>query len=67
MITKMAMLSFKKTLNPKPPKPKDVHVQWEDAPGAPPLGAFLTEQARDKKVLGLLRSIGFPGFESLGL
>ncbi|OLP98153.1 RNA exonuclease 3 [Symbiodinium microadriaticum] len=23
----------------------DVHVQWEDAPGAPPLGAFLTEQA----------------------
>ncbi|CAE6934020.1 REX3 [Symbiodinium microadriaticum] len=39
------MLSFKKTLNPKPPKPKDVHVQWEDAPGAPPLGAFLTEQA----------------------
>merc|ERR1711862_215026 len=23
----------------------DVHVQWQDAPGAPPLGAFLTEQA----------------------
>jgi len=23
----------------------DIHVQWEDAPNAPPLGAFLTEQA----------------------
>lgn len=23
----------------------DVHVQWEDAPNAPPLGAFLSEQA----------------------
>lgn len=23
----------------------DIHVQWLDAPGAPPLGAFLTEQA----------------------
>merc|ERR1712072_259672 len=22
----------------------DVHVQWEDLPGAPPLGAFMTEQ-----------------------
>lgn len=22
----------------------DIHVQWEDAPGAPPLGSFLTEQ-----------------------
>ena len=42
-------------------------MQWEDAPGAPPLGAFLTEQARDKRALGLLRSIGFPGFEGLGL
>ena len=26
-------------------KLQDVHVQWEDVPGAPPLGAFLTEQA----------------------
>merc|ERR1712187_821158 len=23
----------------------DVHVQWEDLPGAPPLGAFMTEQS----------------------
>ncbi|CAJ1331807.1 unnamed protein product [Effrenium voratum] len=23
----------------------DLHVQWQDAPGAPPLGAFLSEQA----------------------
>lgn len=23
----------------------DVHIQWQDLPGAPPLGAFLTEQA----------------------
>jgi len=23
----------------------DVHVQWEDLPGAPPLGSFITEQA----------------------
>lgn len=23
----------------------DVHVQWQDSPGAPPLGQFLTEQA----------------------
>merc|ERR1712176_1589519 len=23
----------------------DVHVQWDDTPGAPPLGSFLTEQS----------------------
>lgn len=23
----------------------DIHIQWQDAPGAPPLGAFLTEQS----------------------
>ena len=33
-----------------------MHVQWEDAPGAPPLGAFLTEQVLEK---------GFGGFRGL--